>query len=126
MADRKPRVLVVDDEPAVLRVACRVVRSLGFDAMEAGNLAEAVRLATADPPDVALLDLHLGDASGLAVAQRMRAEAPGVPMVFTSGGVDGAVEVALAPYGPLVSKPFDREALRAALQDAVAHGSRPT
>lgn len=126
MADRLPRVLVVDDEPAVLRVASRVVRSLGFDTVEAGSLADAVRVATAERPDVALVDLHLGDASGMAVAQGMRAGAPGLPLVFASGGVDDALQRGLAPYGPLVSKPFDREALRRVLQAAVDHGSRPT
>ena len=126
MSDQKPRVLVVDDEPAVLRVTARVVRSLGFEAMEAVSLSEAIRLAVADPPSVALLDLHLGDASGLTVAQRMRAEAPGVPMVFTTGGIEGALEDMLAAYGTLLGKPFDREALRAALQEAVDQGSRPT
>lgn len=127
MGSAPPIVLVVDDEAAVLRVAGRLVRALGYEVAEARTLAAARERASVGDLAVALVDLHLGDAAGAAVAVGLRAAAPDLPLVFASGLVDSEVTAALAAWGPVLEKPFDREKLRTTLAAAVqARGSGPT
>ncbi|MCA1715526.1 MAG: response regulator transcription factor [Actinobacteria bacterium] len=80
------RILLVDDHPTVLFGLRHLLGSAGFEvAGEAGNAAEAVRLAEELHPDLVLLDLRLGGDSGIEACREMKAlmHAPRV-LVFTA------------------------------------------
>lgn len=80
------RILLVDDHPTVLFGLKHLLGSAGFEvAGEAGNATEAVRLAEALHPDLVLLDLRLGEDSGVEVCREIKT-LPHIPrvLVFTA------------------------------------------
>ena len=84
---RSGRVLVVDDEDAVLEIAEEFLAREGFDAVTAGSGREAVRRFAAEPRgfDAAVIDLAMPDLSGERVAAEIRALRPDLPLVLASG-----------------------------------------
>jgi CheY-like chemotaxis protein len=73
------RCLIVDDNPRFAQTAREVLRDDGIDVVAVtSNSYEAMRLARALRPDLALVDIDLGGESGLDVACRLRAEEHGV------------------------------------------------
>jgi len=68
----KPRVLVVDDEPQILRFLKPGLSAGGFDVITAGTAAEAVKFAATMAPDVIVLDLGLPDKDGKDVIREIR------------------------------------------------------
>jgi CheY-like chemotaxis protein len=108
---RRPlRVLIADDEPAI-RLMCRVNLQLeGIEVVEAADGGEAVDLALADPPDVAIIDIAMPELDGWQVADRLRESSScgGVPVVFiTANGGSAARRRAGERGGVLLEKPFD-------------------
>lgn len=70
--ERKPRVLIVEDEAVILRLLEVNFRLAGFEVETAARGEEALEKAAADPPDVAILDIMLPGLSGLEVCERLR------------------------------------------------------
>lgn len=68
------RILVVDDEPANLRLMERVLRSHGYEVMTAEDAVAAMRALEASPVDLLILDLGLPGMDGLALTRRLRAD----------------------------------------------------
>jgi DNA-binding response OmpR family regulator len=84
----RPRALVVDDD-AALRMLIRVNLELeGFDVAEAATVAEAEDALGGEPPDVVLLDVHLGGMLSHDLLARIRAS--GIPVALVTGSVDVA------------------------------------
>jgi DNA-binding response OmpR family regulator len=101
------RVLLVDDDPAILRLLEVNFRMEGFDVDTAGHGQEALALAAAARPDVAILDLMMPGMDGRQVYEALRAEpaTASVPIVFlTARGRDDAL---IAEGAIVVQKPFD-------------------
>jgi two-component system response regulator ResD len=67
-----PKVLVVDDEPAIGDVLCRYLRRAGYDTTVAATGRDALSQAQDDAPDLVVLDLMLPDIDGLEVMRRLR------------------------------------------------------
>jgi len=80
-------VLLAEDDDAVREFAERALKRAGYRVITAGDGAEAVALASrhAGEIDLALLDMVMPRLGGLEAAQRIRAAAPGVGLVFASG-----------------------------------------
>jgi len=72
MIAARPRILVVDDEPAIQRALGPLLRTRGFDVEAATTGAEALRLASAQQPALIVLDLGLPDLEGTEVCRRLR------------------------------------------------------
>jgi two-component system cell cycle response regulator DivK len=68
----RPLVLIVDDNAQNLKLARDVLRSAGFETLEATSGAEGIALADQQLPDVVLLDLRLEDMDGTKVARELR------------------------------------------------------
>ncbi|HET9923394.1 MAG TPA: response regulator, partial [Methylomirabilota bacterium] len=66
---RQLKVLVVDDEPDIVRYLEHVLRRLGYEAVSAGDGAEALAKAAEDPPDLVLLDVMMPVMDGFAVCR---------------------------------------------------------
>uniref|UniRef100_A0A7C4CD05 histidine kinase n=1 Tax=candidate division WOR-3 bacterium TaxID=2052148 RepID=A0A7C4CD05_UNCW3 len=81
----RPTVLLVDDELAFCAALAAMLESRGYRAVTAGTGADALRLAAAEPPDVALLDLKLPDSTGLDVLANIRRVAPTTEVVILTG-----------------------------------------
>jgi DNA-binding response OmpR family regulator len=102
-----PRILIVDDDLAILRLLEVNFRMDGFDVDTAGHGEEALAAASNATPDVVILDLMMPGMDGHEIFDRLRAEpeTSEVPVIFLSArGRDDALEGVQAVY---VQKPFD-------------------
>ncbi|HEX2502609.1 MAG TPA: response regulator, partial [Miltoncostaeaceae bacterium] len=80
---RAERVLVVDDEPQVLRSLTAALSAAGYEVSGAETVATALEAAALRPPDAVVLDLRLPDGSGVEVCRRLR-EWSQAPVVVVS------------------------------------------
>ncbi|QIM18535.1 response regulator transcription factor [Leucobacter coleopterorum] len=80
--DQKPRVLVVDDEPALSDLVSMALRYEGWETQIASNGTDALAAIREFAPDVLVLDIMMPGLDGLEVLQRLRAEGDGVPVLF--------------------------------------------
>lgn len=116
-------VLVVDDEAPVRDIAADLLATLGYRVVTATDAAEALAvLAGGDEVDLVFSDVVMpGDLDGAGLAERIRADRPGLPVVLTSGFREPFLD-AEADGFTVISKPYRREALarviRAALDKA--------
>lgn len=120
---RRPRVLIVDDDPAI-RLVCSTTLSLdGFDVVEAANGKEALDIALRGAADVVLLDISMPvlDGFGVAAALRDDQRTRELPFVFLSGECDPHVTERGLSAGAagFFAKPFDPAAIAAALRQLV-------
>jgi two-component system, OmpR family, KDP operon response regulator KdpE len=123
MAEAASRVLVVEDEPALLRALRINLRARGYDVATAAAGREALAEARRRPPDVVLLDLGLPDVDGGEVIRELRvwSAAPVIVLSGRAGSGDkiGALDAGADDY---VTKPFDMEELLARLRAALRRG----
>jgi DNA-binding response OmpR family regulator len=105
-----PRLLLVDDDPVILRLLQVNFRLEGYEIDTAPDGAQALASAEARRPDVVVLDMMLPDLSGEEVCRRLRGmpALAEVPVVFLTGRTEGP-DPAEAGLGPvdLIAKPFD-------------------
>jgi two-component system KDP operon response regulator KdpE len=110
-------VLVVEDEPQLLRALTIHLRALHYEVHGAASGGEALRLASARPPDLVILDLGLPDMDGTQVIAGLRGWTD-VPILVLSGRTDSADKVGALDAGAddYVTKPFGMEELLARLR----------
>jgi two-component system KDP operon response regulator KdpE len=115
------RILIVDDEPAIRRLARAALERAGLAVREAENAREAMLFAQADRPDVVLLDLGLPDRDGLELVPLLKAK--GLAVIIVSARDATAEKVAALDLGAddYVTKPFDSEELLARIRAALRH-----
>ena len=120
------RVLVVDDEPQILRALRINLRVRQYEVFTAASGAEALEVAGHHPPDLVILDLGLPDLSGIDVIQGLRGWTA-VPIVVLSGRADSAdkVEALDAGADDYVTKPFSMDELLARMRAAVRRSGTP-
>ena len=108
------RILVCEDEPQVLALVRRILEDAGYDVTGTQDPAEALDLAVtaAEPFDLLVSDVLMPGMSGPDLAERLRDERPGVPVLFMSGYAAESFEGSdWLRRSVLVSKPFAREQL---------------
>jgi two-component system, OmpR family, KDP operon response regulator KdpE len=113
------RILIVDDEPQILRALRINLRARGYDVFTAATAAEALAAAAAHPPDLVVLDLGLPDMDGVEVIQGLRGWTS-APVIVLSGRADSSdkVEALDAGADDYVTKPFGMEELLARMRAA--------
>lgn len=118
------RVLVVDDEPQIVRALKVVLREAGFQAVAAETASEALDLAAVRPPDAAIVDLVLPDGDGVEVTRRLR-EWSDMPILVLSamGEEEQKVRALEAGADDYITKPFGARELVARLQAALRRAS---
>ena len=119
-----PKVLVVDDESAILRFLKPALIAGGYDVAEAGSMAEAVRAIAARAPDIVVLDLGLPDGDGKDVIRKVRAWSD-VPIIVLSAREREAEKIEAFDLGAddYVNKPFGVGELMARIRAALRHRS---
>ncbi|UGT45553.1 response regulator [Nocardia yamanashiensis] len=121
------KVLVVDDEPQILR-ALRINLSVrGYEVTTAANGAAALRAAAEKHPDVVVLDLGLPDMDGIEVLAGLRGWTT-TPVIVLSARTDSSdkVEALDAGADDYVTKPFGMDELLARLRAAVRRSATTT
>jgi two-component system KDP operon response regulator KdpE len=113
------KVLVVDDEPHILRALAITLRAKDYDVVLAGNGASALATAAETPPDLVVLDLGLPDLDGIEVIRGLRGWTD-APIIVLSGrtGAHDKVEALDAGADDYVTKPFGMDELLARLRAA--------
>ena len=130
MTGSGPRVLVVDDEPAIRRFLHTSLSGHGYQTFEAVDGQEALSAVMAHRPDLVVLDLGLPDMDGIEVTRRLR-EWTQVPIIIVTVQEQEAAKVAALDAGAddYVTKPFSMGELlarmRAALRRAAAPAGEP-
>jgi two-component system, OmpR family, KDP operon response regulator KdpE len=111
------RVLVVDDEPQIVRGLRVVLRNAGFQVDSAATKQEALDALAHRPPDAVLLDLVLPDGSGVDITREVRGWS-NVPIVVVSAVGDEREKVRALDAGAddYVTKPFGSDELTARLR----------
>src|SRR6202167_5904306 len=114
------RVLIVDDEPQILRALRINLRARRYEVFTAATAAEALAVAAAHPPDMVILDLGLPDMDGVQVIEGLRGWTS-APIIVLSGRADSSdkVEALDAGADDYVTKPFGVEELLARMRAAV-------
>jgi two-component system, OmpR family, KDP operon response regulator KdpE len=124
-AAARPRVLVVDDEPQIVRALKVVLREAGFEAVPAEDGASALDLAAVRPPQAAIVDLVLPDIDGIELTRRLREWSEMPILVLSAVGEEGQKVRALeAGADDYVTKPFGARELVARLQAALRRAGR--
>ena len=122
---RPSRVLVVDDEPQIVRALKVVLREAGFEAVPAETGSQALDLAAVRPPEAAIVDLVLPDLDGIAVTRTLR-EWSEMPILVLSavGEEEQKVRALEAGADDYITKPFGARELVARLQAALRRAGR--
>ncbi len=116
--DRRDRVLVVDDEPRLLRLAREVLQAVGYQVITAADGTSALELAATEQPDLVLLDLLLPRGpDGFEVCRRLR-EFSDVPVIMVTAKAreSDKVEGFAAGADDYLTKPFSTRELLARVQ----------
>jgi two-component system KDP operon response regulator KdpE len=120
------RVLVVDDEPQILRALRINLRVRGYEVDTAATGAQALEMASRHPPDLVILDLGLPDLDGVEVIQGLRGWTS-APIIVLSGRADSLdkVEALDAGADDYVTKPFAMEELLARMRATARRAGTP-
>jgi len=113
-------ILVVDDEPQILRALTTNLRGAGYDVERAATGEEALAAAAARPPDAVVLDLVLPDISGVEVCRELRTWSETPILILSAVGEEEQKVSALdAGADDYVTKPFGMGELLARLRAAM-------
>jgi diguanylate cyclase (GGDEF)-like protein len=115
-AKRAPRVLAVDDDALMRKMAAKCLAGMGFAVTECANAEEALACAERELPDLVLLDVEMDGLDGFEACRELRRRHPGreIAILIMTGHTDhGSIEHAFdAGASDFVSKPFDWALLR--------------
>jgi len=120
------RVLVVDDDPHILRTLRIHLSAHGYTVDTAADGRSAIRAAEADRPDLVVLDLGLPDIDGMTVIPELR-RSSSAPIIVLSARTDAADKVGALDAGAddYVTKPFGTAELLARIRAAVRRAGPP-
>ncbi|MRR09413.1 response regulator, partial [bacterium] len=121
---RQQLVLMVEDEPGIMKVFASILRMKGFQVLEAADVAAARAhfAAQADGIDLVFSDVLLPDGNGLDLVRELAAAKPGLKVVLTSGfaGDDERLQRIRELGYAFLPKPYNLHALLQALAGALA------
>lgn len=110
-------ILVVDDEPAILRALTTALTARGYRVHQAMNGRTAIEMVAIDPPDAMVLDLRLPDLDGIEVCRRVRTWSSVPIIVLSADGMDQRkVEALDEGANDYVTKPYSTPELLARLR----------
>jgi two-component system KDP operon response regulator KdpE len=126
VGDTGPRILVVDDEPAIRRFLHNLLPSRGYVSSEVESGQEALAAARSERPDAIILDLGLPDLDGIEVTRQLRALTP-VPIIILSVRDREQDKIAALDAGAddYLTKPFSTQELFARLRATLRRVARP-
>src|SRR5688500_19130632 len=117
----KARVLVVDDDSAILEVLQMRLVAMGFDVNGTSNGQKALGALDAGRFDLALLDLRMQPMDGIALMEALHARQPRLPVLIMTphGTIETAVDAVQRGAFDYLTKPFVRDELRAKIGRAL-------
>ena len=118
------RILVIDDEPAVVDILVTCLREEGYGALGAETSDEGLKLAIVSRPELVLLDIALPGMNGIELLKRIRSIIPTTRVIMVSGNTDPVLAREALELGALayVDKPFDFAYLKRVIAMALGEG----
>jgi two-component system KDP operon response regulator KdpE len=121
------KVLVIDDDPSLLRALKLGLRAGGHDVITAVNGEQGISQTAVTAPDIVVLDLGLPDLDGLAVCRRIRQWSEVPIIILSASGTEGRKVAALdGGADDYVTKPFGMAELEARIRTAIRHRATET
>jgi two-component system KDP operon response regulator KdpE len=117
----QPKLLIVDDEPAIRRLLATGLARAGYRVVEAGTARDAMTSVQIDKPDAVLLDLGLPDRDGLELVSLIKASGAAVLVVSARDATDQKVTALDLGADDYITKPFDTEEVLARVRTALRH-----
>lgn len=106
-----PKVMIVEDDPKILRAVSIRMRSAGFEVAASQDATTAMTTALQENPDVAILDISLPGGNGFSVAKRLQAnvKTAGIPMIFLTASRKPGIAEKVEEVGAFafIEKPYD-------------------
>jgi phosphoserine phosphatase RsbU/P len=122
MTPRAARILVVDDEPGMLRAVERVL-SDAHQVVATRHSRDALSMADEFHPDLAIVDIRMPDLDGFELMAQLKARLPALDVILMTGSVDDLdeklVRAIQSPAFYFIQKPFDREVLRTLVERCI-------
>jgi two-component system response regulator RegA len=117
LTESERTLLIVDDDAPLCQRLARAMERRGFIVATADSVSSGTAAATANPPAFAVVDLRLGDGSGLDVVSALREARPAARIVMLTGYGNIATAVAAVKAGAIdyLPKPADADAVERAL-----------
>lgn len=123
------RILIIDDEPAIIELVEAKLKTSGYETLKATNGREGLDTASADKPDLILLDILMPEIDGFEVCRRLKAdkETCDIPIIFLSGkllerDVIRGLKLGAVDY---IIKPFSLRELAARLKRVLESKGQP-
>lgn len=111
MAKQKKQILIVDDEPAWIKVLSHLLRAKGYKVLEASSAKEALKTLTGSTPDLILSDVRMPDMNGFDFLDKVRStgRSAKIPVIFLSAVDDYDAKKVAKDLGATdyLIKPFD-------------------
>ncbi|MEZ3499480.1 two-component system response regulator GlrR [Pantoea sp. KPR_PJ] len=122
MARQSARLLLVDDDPSLLKLLGMRLSSEGFQVHTAPGGPDALRLLQKEQIDLVISDLRMDDMDGLALFGEIQKRNPSLPVIILTahGSIPDAVSATQQGVFSFLTKPVDRDALYKAIDDALA------
>lgn len=116
----KSHVLVIDDEPSIVRSLNRILTDRGFSVSSAGSGKEGMALAATLRPQVVILDLRLPDGDGLPIIRELQKLDPAIRVIVITafGDLKRAIEAMKAGAADFLKKPYEMDELLLAVEQA--------
>ena len=121
------RVLLVDDDPSLLRLLSLRLTAIGLNVETAASGEQAVALVPQFKPHLVVTDLRMGEMDGLALFRYLQQHFPLLPVIILTahGTISEAVEATRQGVFGFLTKPFDSKELIVQVQDALRLGAIP-
>ena len=116
-----PTVLIVDDEPPILKSLSGILSDEGFDSLTAGNGYEALKIIEEQSPDLVLLDIWMPGMDGIATLQEIKRNNPFLQVIIISGhgNIEMAVKATKLGAYDFIEKPLSIEKVIVAINNAL-------
>ncbi|PSN07464.1 two-component system response regulator GlrR [Siccibacter turicensis] len=124
MTQHKPaRLLLVDDDPGLLKLLGMRLTSEGYSVETAESGAEGLRVLAREKIDLVISDLRMDEMDGLQLFAEIQKMQPGMPVIILTahGSIPEAVAATQQGVFSFLTKPVDRDALYKAIDDALLH-----
>jgi DNA-binding NtrC family response regulator len=114
-------ILIVDDDSQIRRTLDKVLRSWGYECVQAGTIAEAERRFAEELPGVILLDIDLPDGSGLDLLTKLKEKSPETIVIMITGdvNVDNTIEALRGGAHDFIGKPISLQELQITIRNGI-------
>jgi DNA-binding response OmpR family regulator len=124
VAERAPRILIVDDDPAILDFLAFILDDQGYRVSTAHDGEEALRVMAGEKPDVIVTDLMMPHMDGWELIQRIRRQPAPVRAIIAMSAVKGNLE-RTDSADLCLTKPFEVEQLITSVRSLLGASARP-